>query len=181
MLVTNIKMFWSGKLTFCKIAFLILHVALVTCIESKLVRQDILVTEDTIACSLNCERNGSDTDVCNHATGECMLGCKAGFAGPNCTLQCSDKDKYCTLCSIGPNSSGFVCTQCNRNFYRDNGKCLQCNYYCTINVSSPLAICRESDGYCQHGCRSNRFGFKCGIRCSSTCKDICHRDTEMVH
>ncbi|XP_060598734.1 multiple epidermal growth factor-like domains protein 10 isoform X1 [Ruditapes philippinarum] len=119
----------------------------------------------------------NETGTCNHISGECLHGCKDGFYGSNCTQRCYDIDPICERCIEKNENDGIECKKCNRNFYMSAGKCLSCNYWCLVVPTSAEPICRPEDGYCNHGCRTGRYGFMCGERCSSTCKDECNRET----
>ncbi|XP_060583894.1 multiple epidermal growth factor-like domains protein 10 [Ruditapes philippinarum] len=164
-----------NKLQLSKFALYLFAMAFISYIECNLVRVD--KTEDGIQCSAHCIKNISDHVVCNKTTGECTFGCADGYAEPHCTMRCSENDVNCKSCRIDPNTNGVVCKECPMNFYRSGGKCLSCNYWCLMNSSIPTATCRESDGYCNSGCKPGRYGFMCGNRCSSTCKDRCDRST----
>ncbi|XP_053372529.1 multiple epidermal growth factor-like domains protein 10 [Mercenaria mercenaria] len=134
------------------------------------------------SCSVECPQNCAPSDdreneICNATSEDCVYGCKDGFYGRNCTNKCSDQVPYCMRCSAKDGNSGFVCNECSRNFYRVNGRCYGCNYFCIIKPGQPLPTCRERDGYCNFGCRPGRYGFICGRKCSPTCNDICQRET----
>ncbi|XP_053372979.1 multiple epidermal growth factor-like domains protein 10 [Mercenaria mercenaria] len=132
----------------------------------------------SVKCHNNCAISGNtETDTCDATSQKCLNGCKDGFYGSHCEHLCSSADENCEKCYAEGDKSTIVCTRCFQNFYRDNGKCTPCNYWCMPNNADSLPVCNEQDGYCQFGCRPGRYGFHCGERCSNTCKDICDRES----
>lgn len=124
--------------------------------------------DDSTACSPFCVLSTSGA-TCNNITGECLLGCQPGYAGPNCNIQCCSNCKNCTL-KQGSLTS-IVCHQCADNYYRSGDDCVPCNTHCTQNTSSLQPVCRQTDGFCEFGCKTGYTGTTCMQSCSDACKE----------
>lgn len=49
----------------------------------------------TETCSVFCEDAPNNGIVCDAVTYECLYGCKPGYAGTHCTIQCCGACKTC--------------------------------------------------------------------------------------
>lgn len=126
-------------------------------------------------CSAECPKRCGTSNIlgnliCKATSGKCIFGCEDGAYGAYCEHLCSDVDNNCKKCSTDKESR-HVCDECIFNFYRGEKKCQECSYWCGHNLSSPLPTCRESDGYCNFGCKVGYYGDRCERACSQRCLD----------
>lgn len=102
-----------------------------------------------LGCNTTCKGN-----FCDDST-NCTDGCRNGYWGPACNLQCPDNCKNCDS-KIGQ------CTTCKSGFW-DNTCNSQCPMHCFERV------CVKSNGNCKKGCTSGQYGDTCNNTCSPGC------------
>ncbi|XP_056019212.1 uncharacterized protein LOC125671627 [Ostrea edulis] len=120
---------------------------------------------------------------CDGFTGVCTKGCKSGWYGDRCGVECPsecesgscDRYKGCTDCRDGYN--GADCNKCTSGTYGKNCslKCVNCDTYSCNNVNG----CQQCwSGFygpscnkpCPEGCRNDECDKESGL-CSVGCKD----------
>ncbi|XP_045213036.2 scavenger receptor class F member 2-like isoform X2 [Mercenaria mercenaria] len=120
-----------------------------------------------VECSGNCLETDDEKLACDLVTHTCLHGCKDGFGGSDCSLECCFSCKTCTA----NESMSVVCIECIGDFFLDRGMCMPCSRSCANGT------CRASDGYCELGCQAGYYGNTCAEKCSNNCKDrICRAD-----
>uniref|UniRef100_K1PXW3 Scavenger receptor class F member 2 n=1 Tax=Magallana gigas TaxID=29159 RepID=K1PXW3_MAGGI len=153
-------------------------------------------------CSLSCPQNCQEGH-CHIVNGTC-LGCVAGYKGPNCKEECSNKmyDLECKqTCGICKNNeqchhvNGNCLNGCDSGYYgtRCDLACpsgrygFNCQEQCSINCGVPYR-CNRVTGQCEGGCQVGWKGQTCdkecndrkfGMNCSQPCgfcldKEQCH-------
>ncbi|XP_062588632.1 uncharacterized protein LOC134250297 isoform X3 [Saccostrea cucullata] len=136
----------------------------------------------TQLCSKNCI-----SDICRR-DGECIGGCKEGWLGLNCSMECSEK--YCSECITS--GSGVLCNKCDDGYYLDTEKkcqscssnCLSCDGESKCTRCKPTFtgdLCEECskncinnlcnmDGICTYGCNNRKHGVGCSEGCRENCE-----------
>lgn len=102
-----------------------------------------------LGCNTTCKGN-----FCDDST-NCTDGCRNGYWGPACSLQCPDNCKNC-------DSKTGQCTTCKSGFW-DN----TCNSQCPMDCFE--RVCVKSNGNCKKGCTSGQYGDTCNNTCSTGC------------
>ncbi|XP_048256572.1 multiple epidermal growth factor-like domains protein 10 isoform X1 [Haliotis rufescens] len=136
-------------------------------------------------CSKRCtDRMCKDnTSSCNHATGECLGGCLAGYQTPDCTQECVDTyGENCTRsCSVrhcrdtpqsvcdhvtgwckGGCSPGWKDVDCTTGCVQDVEYCAGCTGNCSARMcEGGSGSCPLDTGLCSDGCQSGWTGEDC--------------------
>ncbi|KAH9515242.1 hypothetical protein Btru_013992 [Bulinus truncatus] len=136
---------------------------------------------------------------CDNETGTCHAGCKDGFRGDACFLECGhcagnrSCDRYTGRCVSGckPGYKGSECEQecrhcINRECFDQNGTCTiscedgyfehDCEKVC-LNCAGDGA-CDRTTGLCLYGCADGHFQSSCNEACMNCGGNgSCHRQT----
>ncbi|XP_052692257.1 multiple epidermal growth factor-like domains protein 11 isoform X2 [Crassostrea angulata] len=146
---------------------------------------------------INCTTPCPDVNCgyCHIQTGTCQGGCKPGYKGHQCELECDNRkygdacQKSCGQCVnktqcdnvIGTclqgceaGYKGQMCDQeCTDGFFgrncqeKCNETCLSCNMFNGVCDKG----CRPGweGNYCQSACQDGKYGFECKEKCSPFC------------
>ncbi|XP_062589901.1 multiple epidermal growth factor-like domains protein 10 isoform X3 [Saccostrea cucullata] len=133
-------------------------------------------------CSKNCISGTCRRD------GECIGGCKEGWLGLICSMECSEN--YCSECILS--DSAVLCSRCDDGYFLDTeNKCQSCSSNC-LSCESELKctrckptftgnLCEECskycidhlcymDGICASGCKNRKYGVGCSSACNAYCE-----------
>ncbi|KAL4232980.1 hypothetical protein ACF0H5_007667 [Mactra antiquata] len=133
----------------------------------------------------SCERDNRTCDkgcVSGHCGIDCVIFCPPGCVECNAGCVCTMCEKNRYKARPGFFSDAVECVTCpkiclNRSCNDETGDCTsclegfrgpQCNMACPEYCLHH--ICDIHDGSCLNGCESDRYGPKCELKCSHTCK-----------